>query len=177
MATYQYAPLRAVDPWPVDTLLTDRDVIVNGRSLWAEAQPRTPFVRVGEMAGDHASHSTRTQRFVTLVATRVTRIDRLGHGELSLNVDANLERCIAHVDDARVIGRVTERKRIWARIGGGSSSQRTFMVPRDLAVGDLLVIPIEGTVTLSEVRCKPSHTHAGEESDDDVPQCCRHTHQ
>jgi hypothetical protein len=166
----------ALECWPKGTVQTRDDVIVDGLSLAAAAaEGHTPLVRIGPAT---ASFSATPQRFITVL---LCRVERIGHAENSrrpqLWVDAELDHCELILSAARLVGREgAARRRRMELCPRPNGSARWIRLPIDIAAGDVVAVPCEGTTPLSDVRRHPhpsvrlGRAH-GEQPDDDFPRC------
>lgn len=140
--------LAAPASWPVGTVHTADDVTIQGDSLTALAGHRdTPCVRIAPTP--FAGH-------MTVVLTRVEEVtsDRTPR----VRFDARLGRAEALLDTARVLGRASDGRRRRMHV---QDEQHTWMLPRDLRVGDLVAIPCRTVLTPALIRR------------DDLPPHCR----
>ncbi len=134
--------------WPEGTILTDADVRVHGASLAEQAGAGTPAVRIGCTDRAHG------ERWTSLVLTRVTRIERDHRGRpAAIRVDADLRHCLATAEASRLVGRVASARQRRIPVHDADDVRAMALVlPRDLVVGDVLVIPCDGVVTRAELR-------------------------
>ena len=161
--------------WPMGVSLREDDVLVRGESLAQQARIATPAVRIGEAPPQQAQITPPRQRFVSLIIARVLAVTALdGHRPADVVIDADLSHCDVHFSDMRIVGRFATRStaRVRLHAPGGVSGPRARL-PRDLAVGDILVIPCEGTVTPSDIRCR-ALARDPDQNDDAAPSCGRH---
>ncbi|MDO9396876.1 MAG: hypothetical protein Q7T71_10055 [Herbiconiux sp.] len=136
----------AIDRWPEWTHATTTDVIVSGVSLLRLVEIcETPCVHVAAavIPGTHGRPSDREQ--ASVVVARVTALPR--PGEQRLELDASLAGVSAVLEEARLIGRASTRSTRTFDVGGGS-----VVLPQDVAVGDLVAVPVRGAVCCREVR-------------------------
>lgn len=166
----------AAEFWPEGTIETADDLIIDGASLVRSSRDQTPAVRIGPAGCFWAGPNTSPQRFVTVLLTRVEETGFTdSHRRLVVWVDADLDHCRLILSAARLVGRrsVAHSKRMQLRPRPKDDMQWVSL-PSDVAVGDLIAVPCEGTVPLSDVRRhhrKPSRLgeeHPGDR-DDDLP--------
>jgi hypothetical protein len=176
MARRTLAQRASTEFWPEGTVQTADDLIINGASLVNASRDQTPAVRIGPAGSFWAGPNTSPQRFVTVLLTRVEETGFTdSHRRLVVWVDAELDRCRPILSAARLVGRqsVAHPKRMQLRPRPKDDMQWVWL-PSDVAVGDLIAVPCEGTVPLSDVRRhhgKPSRLgeeHPGDR-DDDLP--------
>lgn len=163
--------------WPEGTVQTDDDLIINGASLVHTSLDQTPAVRIGPAGNLWTRQTTSPQRFITVLLTRVEETGFTdSHRRLVVWVDAELEHCRPILSAARVVGRrsMAHTKRMQLRPRPKDDMQWVWL-PSDVAVGDLIAVPCEGTVPLSDVRRHSRNPGrlGGERSndpdDDDLP--------
>ena len=159
--------------WPAAATLREADVLVDGESLAQQGRVATPSVRIGQAAPQVWGTSPIRQRFVSFVVTRVASVSPgEGHGPVDVVIDADLSGCEPHVSQTRLVGRTPPRRTVRARLRAAAAADGPRLrLPRDIAVGDLLVIPCEGTVTPGEIRCGGAEVQS---HDDAAPTCGRH---
>ncbi|QYF73992.1 hypothetical protein [Cryobacterium sp. PAMC25264] len=140
--------------WPDGTVHTKDDLIINGVPLLGTSHDQTPAVRIGTAPDAGERHSTSPRRFITVLLTRVEETGFTdSHRRLVVWVDAELERCRPILSAARVVGRrsVAHLKRMQLRPRPKEDMQWVWL-PADVVVGDLIAVPCEGAVPLSDVR-------------------------
>lgn len=149
----------ALECWPEGTVHTRDDVVINGSSLVqiASAGP-TPAVRIGTAGGLRVQQPS-PRRFITVV---LTRVEQIGYSEATRRseiwVDAELDRCRPILTAARIVGResTARQKRMHLRPQPATGPGWVRM-PVDIAVGDLIVVPCDGTTPLGDVRRRDHH--------------------
>ncbi|POH62257.1 hypothetical protein C3B61_15330 [Cryobacterium zongtaii] len=156
--------------WPAGTVHTEDDLIINGASLVRTSSDQTPAVRIGPAGSLWAQQTPSPQRFITVLLTRVEETGFTdSHRRLVVWVDAELDRCRPILSAARVVGRrsVVHTKRMQLRPRPKDDMQWVWL-PSDVAVGDLIAVPCEGTVPLSDARRHSRNPgRLGEERSDD----------
>lgn len=144
----------ALGCWPEGTIHSDADVILERSSLvHAAAAGRTPLVRIGVAGGWDRALGTQ-HHFVTIVLTRVEYVDRArDDGRVVIWVDAQLDRCHPNLAAARLIGRdhAARRRRMSVR-PTAASELGWARLPVDIVIGDLLAVPCDGAIPLSDAR-------------------------
>ena len=144
----------ALECWPEGTVLESADVVLHGRSLTEAARTAsTPAVRIGRAARAWPVPAGSPQRFVTVVLTRVDEVVFSSTTRRSeVWVDAELDLCRPVPAAARVIGRRpvsrTKRMNLCSPAGGFWEVH----LPVDTTASDLIAVPCEGVLALSEVR-------------------------
>jgi hypothetical protein len=135
-----------IDRWPEWTHPTTTDVVVSGVSLLRLVEIcETPCVHVAAavIPGTHGRPSDLEQ--ASVIVARVTALPRSGVVEL----DADLAAVPAHLEEARLIGRVSRRRSRTFRLASA-----TLSLPEDLSVGDLIAVPCRGAVCCRTVRTR-----------------------
>ena len=151
--------LSALEAWPEYTVLGATDVWVVGTSMvQVEERTGTPCVRTaaaplmstGAVGLDRPAHT----RFVSVVVTRVQSIlpHAAGDGR-DVWVDAELDGCVPVLSECRVIGRrsSTRTQRVHLRPMHAQETS-TVLLPRDLAIGDLIAFPCAEPAALHDLR-------------------------
>ena len=97
-----------------------------------------------------------------LASVVVVRVKSVSHenGEVSVWVDAELDRCAAICTEARLIGRASTAHASTATLfpaSPNSTVHRALELPTDLAQGDLLAIPCRGVTLLRDVQNRSRH--------------------
>ncbi|WP_147440951.1 hypothetical protein [Mycetocola zhadangensis] len=171
----------AAQLWPAGAVHTDTDVILNGAFLTHAAlvEP-TPLVRIGEASAAWPAQTRSPQRFITVLLTRVVRIDTVPHSSrLDVWVDARFDKCRPNFAAARLVGRVSAHRHPRMLLHPVSGDSRGLVrLPHDLTTGDLIAVPCEGATPLFDVRTgTPPVDHArGDAADpgeDDPSAPCR----
>lgn len=149
----------ALECWPEGTVLEPGDVLLHGLSLASAARTAsTPAVRIGRAGQAWPLPAGSPQRFVTVVLTRVEDVVFSSTARRSeVWVDAGLDHCRPVLDAVRVIGRrpLSRTKRMNLRSPAGGCWE--VHLPVDITASDLVAVPCEGVLALSEVRRgKPS---------------------
>lgn len=150
----------ALECWPEGTVHTSDDVIINGTSLAYSAHAeQTPAVRIGAAGVPWPKYSRSLERFITVVLTRVEQMQYSTQTRKpEIWVDAELERCRPILSAARLIGRESTRTRKRMRLQPHSSVRPAWVwLPGDIVVSDLIVVPCDGTLPLSDVRRRDHH--------------------
>ncbi|MFF2388091.1 hypothetical protein [Agromyces sp. NPDC058104] len=146
----------APERWPAGTRATTTDLIVGGFSMTRLAErDGTPLAHLAPTpAGAHGGPARHLG-----VALATVRERSSGSGVLELATDAE---CGPHRPDwseARLIGRVSVAKITTATVrfaAGGGHALARLELPADVAVGDLIAVPIEaGRVTISVAAAAP----------------------
>lgn len=143
--------------WPEGTVHVDGDgdVVIGGVSLTAlAADVSTPYSCVGALLEPWSDGVVASPvSFVSAVLTHVTAVEGDARGRRVIVVDAALEGRAAILSEARLIGRSTANvRRVRARVRfAGSSSTHRISLPLDVGVGDLLVIPCDGTLLRADL--------------------------
>ncbi|WEO77419.1 hypothetical protein BJQ94_19040 [Cryobacterium sp. SO2] len=143
-----------VDSWPEGTVHTADDLIINGLSLVRASHDRTPAVRIGAAPDAAERHGTSPERFITILLTRVEETGFTdSHRRRVVWVDAELDHCRPNVSAARVVGRRSgaHLKRMQLRPRPQDDMQWVWL-PADVVVGDLIAVPCDGALPLSDVR-------------------------
>lgn len=144
----------ALECWPEGTVLEPADVLLHGVSLAEAARTAsTPAVRIGRAAQAWPLPAGTPQRFVTVVLTRVDEVVFSSAARRSeVWVDADLSPCRPIPAAVRVIGRrpVSRTKRMNLRSPAGGFWE--VHLPVDTTASDLVAVPCEGVLALSEVR-------------------------
>ncbi len=133
-----------IDRWPEWTHPTTSDVIVSGVSMLRLVEIcDTPCVHVAAavIPGTHGRPSDLEQ--ASVIVARVTAVPRTG----VLELDAALGTVQAHLDEARLIGRVSTRRTRTFELGASWVS-----LPDDVVAGDLVAIPCRGAITCRSLR-------------------------
>ena len=164
-----------IGSWPEGTVHTANDLIVNGVSLVGASHDRTPAVRIGAAPAAGERHTASPERFITVLLTRVEETGFTdSHRRLVVWVDAEMDHCRPILSAARVVGRrsVAHLKRMQLRPRPVEDMQWVWL-PADVVVGDLIAIPCEGAIPLSDVRrhsSYPGHrVDAWPDEPDDLP--------
>jgi hypothetical protein len=164
-----------VGSWPAGTVHTEDDLIINGLPLVLTSHKQTPAVRIGAAPDAGERRAASPERFITVLLTRVEETGFTdSHRRLVVWVDAELDHCRPILSAARVVGRrsVAHLKRMQLRPKPKEDMQWVWL-PADVGVGDLIAIPCEGAVPLSDVR--PYSGYPGHREDewpdepDDLP--------
>jgi len=136
----------AIDRWPERTHPTTSDVVVSGVSMLRLVEIcDTPCVHVAAavIPGTYGRASDREQ--ASVIVARVTAVRDAG----ILELDAAFSGVPAHLDEARLIGRISTR-RVRAFMLGEDAG--TVTLPDDIAVGDLVAVPGRGAITCRDLR-------------------------
>ncbi|MCG7414405.1 hypothetical protein [Microbacterium aurum] len=158
-------PLRA-RAWPDHTTPTTTDVVVAGVSMR----------RLAEMCGTPCVHNTdriiRTnprqaevlRSDVSVVITRVVMTVNNLDSQRVILIDANFSDVPAVWSEARLIDRISAAASapgilLAAEAAAPAYPSPPVRLPADLAEGDLLALPCEGTVPLGRVRPVPLPRH------------------
>ncbi|TFC01018.1 hypothetical protein E3O42_11080 [Cryobacterium adonitolivorans] len=89
---------------PCTGVVALRDVL-NGASLVQTSRDETPTVRIGPAGNLWAQQTTSSQRFITVLLTRVEETGFTdSHRRLVVWVDAELDHCRPNLSAARVVG-------------------------------------------------------------------------
>lgn len=144
--------------WPAGTRATTTDLIVGGFSMSRLAErDGTPLVHlVPAPAGTHGGPVRHLG-----VALATVRERSWGDGVLELAIDAE---CGPHRPDwseARLIGRISVARLTTASVrfaAGGCHALARLELPGDVAVGDLVAVPIEADrVTIRVAAATSAH--------------------
>jgi hypothetical protein len=148
------------DNWPEHTTSSPTDVTIAGLSLVTLVQwCGTPCVHTAAavIRGTHGRPSET--ELASVVVARVTSVAR-ENGQLSVWVDAELDRCAAICSEARLIGRASVAHGAAAILFPASPSgvvHRALELPDDLEEGDLIVVPCIGVTLLRDVQNRSIH--------------------
>ncbi|SKC81737.1 hypothetical protein [Krasilnikoviella flava] len=145
-----------LEAWPEGAELTPDDVLVDRTSLARLAEhyatPRV-YVPVG-------ADVTRVDRFwgdapvrCVVLARVEDSVPRLAEEARQAWLDADLDRCTALVERARLVGRASQEppRRFTVHPAPGRGGPAAWL-PRDLRRGDVLAIPCTGLVQPSDVQ-------------------------
>ncbi|QOD42633.1 hypothetical protein [Clavibacter zhangzhiyongii] len=147
--------MAGIGSWPEGTVHVDGDVVIDGVSLTAlAAEATTPYPCVRALIEPWSDGVvTSPVAFISAVLTHVTAVEGDARGRRVIVVDAALEGRAAILSEACLIGRSTARvRRVRARVRfAGSSSTHRISLPLDVGVGELLVIPCDGTLLRADL--------------------------
>lgn len=144
----------ALGCWPEGAIHSGTDVIVERSSLvHAAAVHPTPLVRIGVAGGWDHSRGT-PHRFVTVLLTRVEHVDGTrDDGRVVIWVDAQLDRCRPNLAAARLLGRESTGRRRRVSVRPAADAEVGWArLPADIVAGDLLAVPCDGAIPLSDAR-------------------------
>lgn len=151
----------AIDAWPEATQATPIDVIQAGVSMLRVVELcETPCVHsaCAVVPGTHGRPSP--DRVCTVIATTIVDLTEVG-GRLRATVDARLD--VAAVwTEVRVLGRVTTGVNATVDlIDVAGAAAGPVMLPGDMRVGDILVMPVPESVCLRQLRGDRSGVEVG----------------
>jgi hypothetical protein len=148
------------DSWPEYTATTPTDVTVAGLSMVTLVQwCGTPCVHTAAAVVPGTNGRPSETELASVVVARVTSV-AVEDGQLSVWIDAELDRCTAIMSQARLIGRASTAHAATAVVFPASphaSAYRDLELPVDLVEGDLIVIPCRGVTLLREVQNHARH--------------------
>ena len=148
------------DSWPEYTTSSPTDITIAGLSLVTLVQwCGTPCVHTAAAVIRGTRGRPSETDLASVVVTRVASVS-LHDGQLSVWVDAELDRCAAICSEARLIGRASTAHATTAILYPASPSgtiHRALELPGDLAEGDLLAIPCTGVTLLRDVQNHTTH--------------------
>jgi hypothetical protein len=148
------------DNWPAHTTTSPTDVTIAGLSLVTLVQwCGTPCVHTAAAVIRGTNGRPSETELASVVVARVTSVAET-NGQLSVWVDAELDRCAAMCSEARLIGRASTARAATAVLFPASPSgtvHRALELPIDLVVGDLIAVPCTGVTLLRDVQDRTSH--------------------
>lgn len=135
-----------LDPrkWPAHTITSIDDVTVAGVSLDC----------LVDWCGTPCVHTTDAG---SVIVARVEAVEIDAEGRVDVWVDAELARCDATWQEARMIGRVSTAHAVPTHLRPTSDPQRTVLLPADVRQGDLIAIPSATTVAVRDLRRDARH--------------------
>jgi hypothetical protein len=148
------------DSWPEYTTTSPTDITIAGLSLttlvdWCG----TPCVHTAAAVIRGTGGRPSETELASVVVVRATSVARV-NGQLTVWVDAELDRCAAMCSQARLIGRASTAHATTAILFPASPNatvHRALELPSDLAEGDLLAIPCVGVTLLRDIQNRTSH--------------------
>ncbi len=163
------------DNWPEHTTTSTADVTIAGLSLVTLVQwCGTPCVHTAAAVIRGTNGRLSETELASVVVVRVISVSR-ENDQLSVWVDAELDRCAAICSETRLIGRASTAHAGSAVLFPASPDgtvHRALELPLDLAIGDLLAIPCKGVTLLRDVQDRATHpgrvSDARTETSDDV---------
>jgi hypothetical protein len=151
---------RTIELWPVETVVTSRDVVIADISLTELARAwGTPCVHSAESvivaSGGRPTPSERT----AVLVVAVTEVARDARGNLVIGTDARLEELRLVWPAARLIGRrsFAPNSNVLVCRDAEMRADDAFLarLPRDLKPGDLIAIPSRRIATDWRLRPHP----------------------
>ncbi len=146
--------------WPAHTTTSPSDVMIAGLSLVTLVEwCGTPCVHTAAAVVRGTNGQSSETELASVVLARVTSVSQ-EDGQLSVWVDAELDRCSAVCSEARLIGRASTAHASPAVLFPASPSgtvHRALELPSDLTRGDLIVVPCIGVTLLREVQNHSAH--------------------
>ncbi|MFF2496567.1 hypothetical protein [Agromyces sp. NPDC058064] len=135
----------APERWPAGTRVTTTDVIVGGFSMTRLAErDGTPLAHLAPTPTPTGGHGERVRHRGVAVATVRGISD--ADGLPLVAIDGGNGPLRPDWAEARLIGRVSVAKTVTVAVGfaaGGGHALARIELPGDLAVGDLIAVPIE----------------------------------
>lgn len=147
-----------VDAWPARTHATVDDVVIGGVSLVRLADVcETPCVHTAAAVVPRSAGRASSVEDATAIVTSVRTVSRHSSGAVVVQLDSRLGLVPAVVRELRLIGRISTAHDVATVVGLDDEGPSVAVIdlPGDLRVGDLLVVPCPGDVTVGRVRRGP----------------------
>ena len=152
--------LAPTDMWPAFTTHSDTDVVIAAVSLtrlvgWCG----TPCVHTADAVIPNSGGRPSESDLASVVIARVISVEWRSDLGLHAVIDADLSGCQPLLAQARLMGRTSPRSSTVVILKSQASSPEGYaaLLPADLSVGDLIVVPCTGVSVLHAVKV-PSAT-------------------
>ncbi len=144
--------------WPAFTHAECGDVVIAGVSLlrlvdWCG----TPCVHTAAATIRGSQGRPSPDDLASVVVCQVLEVDRRDDGTTDIWVDAELHACRPIPGEARLLGRTSVTHTMSARLRPSGDIATEVELPRDVQVGDLIVVPCSGPTALHDVRRQAHH--------------------
>jgi hypothetical protein len=155
LARTHTSTLSPTDLWPAFTTHSAADVVIAAVSIsrlvdWCG----TPCVHTADAVVPNSGGRPSESDLASVLITRVVSAEWRSDLRLHVQIDADLSGCDPQLSQARLIGRVPTGEPAAVLLSSSTDARNTHptMLPGDLAVGDLVVIPCAGVTLLHSVK-------------------------